>query len=98
MKKLDHYHLTHPLATLCVVLPFIYFGYGQLGAYLAIGFYLGREVRDSEIQLGMNFKEGLEKHGPLWALQGLNIFKWEKDNHLDFWPVMTMLIVISWFI
>ena len=96
-KKLDDYHLTHPIAALGFVLIFMLFGYGVVGCYIAICFYLGREVRDCEVQLGMNFKEGLSKNGLLWALQGFDIRKWSLDNHLDFWPVLIIISVVLWF-
>lgn len=92
---LHRHHLTHPLLALAMMIPFIVAGAPWAGAAFAIGFYFGREVRDAEVSLGMNFIRSLSSSGVLWAFQGFDVRRWSRDNHLDFWPVVLTALVAA---
>lgn len=94
IRWLHDHHLTHPLIALAMMIPFVVAGAPWLGALLAIGFYWGREARDAEIAMEMDFAEGLLSPPTVfWPLRGLWPGNWTRDNHLDFWPVTAVLLI-----
>lgn len=90
-------HLSHPLLALAVMVPFAAADTAWIGAALATGFYLGREVRTTEERLfGRGYLGGrLRKHGVLYGLRGFDLRNWSADSHWDFWPVVAVCALVA---
>ena len=106
---LHNNHLTHPLISLgwmgmivgvgaiffsTMLLYFIWFG-----AFAGILFYYGREIRDTENNMQMNFTQTLPNlsfsESMYWSFRGWNLFNWTDDGIADFWPVVVSNILIA---
>lgn len=100
LKTIIHdWHVGHVLIGLGITLAFWVAGLPYIGAAVACGFYFGREVRDTENHLKLDFDD-MESMGAwdmlIYAMGGWNLRNWSRDNFLDFLPVVATSIPVAY--
>ena len=94
MWLLHQYHLTHPLLAIAMTLIGWLLGDAMMGAVFAVGFYYSREIAHAEQHINVDWKGSLSQNSVKSVLQTMRGWwpgNWNKDNHLDFWPVLIVL-------